>query len=146
MNSQNKDFRDRFADIASIYRKRNRQLGFIFGPLVLVFWCVGFLLYPSARFLGFVVLSVGVVVVIFGRRTLPKLICPACELDTDGAIVRFCPECGSEKLQMKGDDKYFLCSPRCQSCSKQLSRRKGRRVYRIRFCTRCGAYLDEQGV
>jgi hypothetical protein len=147
VNGRNKDFRERFADTASAYRKRNLQLGFILVPVVLVFWYLVFLV-PSAAFLGLLVFFVGFVVLVFGKRTLPKLICPACELYTDGEIVRFCPECGSEDLQMKGDDKYFLVWPRCRSCGKQLSRKpkNGRRLYRVRFCTRCGAYLDEQGV
>ena len=147
VNSQNTDFRSRFAATASAYRKRNLQLGLISVPVVLVFWYLVFL-GPSVAFLGLLFLIVAFAALFLVKRTLPKLVCPACELDTDGEIVRFCPECGSADLQTKGDDKYFLDWPRCRSCGKQLSKRarSDRRLYRVRFCTRCGAYLDEQGV
>ncbi len=102
---------------------------------------------PGIAALAFLVL---VTAFIIEKRTRPKLICPACNLDSDCEPVRFCPECGSSKLRKKGDDnddKYFLTWPRCQECSKELSAgRGGRRQYEIRYCTRCGAYLDEEGL
>jgi hypothetical protein len=104
VNSQNTDFRSHFAATASVYRKRNLQLWLFSVPVVLVFWYLVFL-GPSAVFLGLLFFIVAFAALFLDKRTLPKLICPACELDTDGEIVRFCPECGSADLQTKGDDK-----------------------------------------
>jgi hypothetical protein len=146
MNSQNSDFRKQFAGTASGYRKRHILLSFLFVPLLLLFWYV-VVSVPQATSL--VVLTFGIlfVAVLLGRRTIPKLICPGCKRDTDCAIVRFCPECGSAELRLKGEDGYFLVSPRCQACGKELGRKtQGRRLYKICFCTRCGAYLDEDGI
>jgi hypothetical protein len=136
-----------FANTAAAYHRRSAQLGFILVPLMLVFWYVS-RFAPQARLLVFLAFFVFLVAVIVGDLTLPKLICPQCELAADGEIIRFCSECGSDKLQKKGEGKYFLLWPRCEACGKELSRKaKGnRRLYRIMFCTRCGAYLDERGL
>jgi len=146
VSSENRDFRDRFADRASAYRRRVVQLRFVLVPLLLAFWYVVFFA-PAARMLGVLAFVTFFVALVFSKRTMPKLICPACERDTDGEILRFCPECGSHEVLKKGDDKYFLLWPQCKACGKKPSRRKGhQRLYKIRFCTRCGAHLDERGV
>jgi Zn finger protein HypA/HybF involved in hydrogenase expression len=79
---------------------------------------------------------------------MPRLMCPDCKLDAETEFVRFCPECGSNDVQIKGEGKYFLFWPRCRACAKELSRsaKGNRRRYKIRFCTRCGAYLDKDGL
>src|SRR5438874_1019671 len=101
---------------------------------MLVFWYMVFFI-PGTNFLGVLTFLVFFIAVIFGRRTVPKLIWPSCERDADSEIVRFCPECGSEELQKKGEGKYFLLWPRCRACGKELSRKRGgQRLYRISFC------------
>jgi predicted RNA-binding Zn-ribbon protein involved in translation (DUF1610 family) len=86
-------------------------------------------------------------VIVLGNLRLPKLVCPSCELSLDTDIVRFCPDCGSDELVRKGNEKYFLDWPHCRSCGKELARKRGgRRAYLIRYCTRCGAFLDQQGI
>ena len=94
-----------------------------------------------------VLFVLAVVVMVLGKLALPKLVCPSCTLSLDTDIVRFCPECGAEDLVIKGDEKYFLNWPQCRVCGKELAQKRGgRRAYLTRFCTRCGASLDEQGL
>jgi hypothetical protein len=146
MNSDNRDLRDRFAATVSAYRTRGVQVGFVLVALLLIFWYL-VLFVPGATLLAVLTFLVLFTAMLFAKRSMPRLICPACECDTDEGAVRFCPECGSGELQKKGEDKYFLAWPRCRACGRELSRgRRGRRFYRIRFCTRCGAYLHERGV
>src|SRR5262249_6255960 len=113
-------------------------------PLLVVWFCIvfvgriGWIAAPT-----FGALMVGIIV---SQRLLPKLICPACKLDSACEPVRFCPECGSEDLKKKGEDpKYFLSWPSCKSCGNTLSVGRRGRHYRIRFCTRCGGFLDNEG-
>lgn len=143
----NRDARQQFAPTAAAYRRRRWQLGFAFVPLLLVFWSLIFFAPkpPGFAVAVFLIIFVGI---LFSKRITPKLICPVCQLDADCEIVRFCPECDSSELQVKekDDDNYFLVWPTCKACKTELRKRKGGRVYKIRFCTRCGAYLDERGL
>jgi hypothetical protein len=104
--------------------------------------------FPRGWFIEALIVFAFVAVSICSRKAMPRLVCPVCKLDAETEFVRFCPECGSDEVQTKGDDKYFLLWPRCRACGKELSRsgKGNRRLYRIRFCTRCGAYLDEEGL
>jgi hypothetical protein len=147
VNRENRDLRPQFSDTAAAYRRRGVQLSFILVTLMLLFWFVR-LFIPGARLLALLVVLAFSIAVLFGKLTLPKLICPMCKAAADGEIIKFCSECGSDKLQRKGEDKYFLPWPRCHACGKDLSRstKGNRRLYRIRFCTRCGAFLDERGL
>ena len=141
----NRDARQQFARTAAAYRRRRLQLMFLLFPLLLAFWYLAFFAKaPAFALLVFVIFFAGL---LLAKRIVPKLICPVCQLEADCEIIRFCPECSSE-LQMKtnGDDKYFLVWPTCKACKTELRKKKGGRVYKIRFCTRCGAYLDERGV
>jgi hypothetical protein len=144
VNKEAKDRRSAFAEGASAFRKRNIQLTLVLVPLLLVFWYAAAV--SNTRLL-IPVFIIALVVIIVGKFTLPKLLCPSCDLSLDTDIVRFCPECGSEELVKKGEEKYFLLWPRCRACGKELARKRGgRRCYLIRFCTRCGAFLDQQGI
>ena len=139
MSNQNQDCRVRFAETAFAHRKQGRLVYFVVVPLMLLFW------YLGANVLAVLTFVVLFGVIVYANLSLPKLTCPACELNADCDFVRFCPECGSEKVQTK-EEKFFLERPRCDSCSAVLGRKKGERLFKIRFCTRCGAYLDENGV
>lgn len=73
----------------------------------------------------------------------PKLTCPGCRHAADHNVEYFCPECGSQTL----DRSYSIfCICRCKSCGKKLKSGKGGRRYKIRFCTVCGAHLDDKGI
>jgi len=112
---------------------------------VLILWLI-MARFPDKSSLFVIAWAVFASVLIISTRLTRKLICPACKRSTEGEIIRFCPECGDTHLQQKGDDKFFLIAPRCSSCSKELIKMRGRRRYKIRFCTCCGAWLDERGV
>ena len=140
----NRDVREQFARTAAAYRRRRLHLAFLFVPLLLVFWYLVF--FAKAPALAVPVFAICFAGLLLAKRITPKLICPGCECDVDCETVRFCPECGSSDVQMKGDDHYFLLWPTCKTCKAELRKRKGGRVYKIRFCTRCGAHLDERGV
>ena len=143
---RNEDVRERFARTASAYRRRRAQLGLVLVPLVIVFW-YSVLFHPKPPWFAAPVFIVFFAALLLGKRILPKLICPTCARDADREIVRFCPECGSSELQMKDDEKHFLLWPTCKACGQELSKKRGgQRLYKIRFCTRCGAYLDERGL
>jgi rRNA maturation endonuclease Nob1 len=145
VNINNVDARGDFEATASMYRRRKTQVSFALLPLVAV-WIVLVLYRAPAALM--IITFVGILTVGFlSDRMLPELTCPACKLDANCEPVRFCPECGASDLQKKGQDKYFLAWPRCRGCGKALRIGKGgRRQYRIHFCTRCGAYLDEEGI
>jgi hypothetical protein len=144
MNCENTDVRIEFAALASAYRKRQLLISILSASLTLLGF--GVLFFHRSAGLAIVTFLVLTACVVAAQRTLPKLICPGCELAADCEIVRFCPECGSKDLQNKADGKYFLDYPWCRNCGKKLGVGKGGRRYRICYCTRCGALLDEEGL
>lgn len=73
---------------------------------------------------------------------MPRLRCPGCANYIEYGFGPYCPECGSRSL---GPESWFRY-PRCASCGKWMSRRKGGRRYKIRACTHCGLPLDERGL
>jgi hypothetical protein len=144
VNIEAKDFRSAFAKTASTFRKRNLFVAFVFIPLILLFWYAASTSNTRLLIPAFIAV---LVVFVLGNLTLPKLICPSCHLSLETDIVQFCPECGCGELVRKEGEKYFLSWPRCRGCGKELARgRAGRRAYLIKFCTRCGVYLDQRGI
>ena len=95
MSIKNRDVRGRFAETASAYRKRRLQLYFIVVPLMLLFW------YLGSNLLAFLTFLALFAVMVCGKLSLPKLTCPACELNAECEFVRFCPQCGSEEVQTR---------------------------------------------
>ena len=77
---------------------------------------------------------------IIGLFRIPRLQCPACSEKILGSHGRYCPECGGQSLSAG-----FMLNCQCANCGKYLNRAKGRN-YRVRYCTGCGAYLDEKGL
>src|SRR5262245_41861581 len=101
VNRENRDLRPQFSNTAAAYRRRRVQLWFIEVPLMLLFWYL-LLFVPGERLLALLTFLALFITLLLGEFTLPKLICPMCELAADGEIIRFCSECGSDKLQTKG--------------------------------------------
>ena len=137
---KHKDCRSEFRSIADKYRLISRILWLFTVPALgcwLFSWTEGGLQIGMA---GFIIIVAGGF--IFGAVTLPKLICPSCCHRADQEVEQFCPECGSFSLE---SEDGLLSVTRCRSCGKRLVRGKRRR-YKIRYCTICGAYLDNDGV
>src|SRR2546423_537700 len=134
-----KDDRREFQPIAQMYRCHSR----VFMVCVLSAILAGLLSRPLHydrspwlyAFFMFCILT-GIVTMLFA----PSLRCPTCRANAGGELERYCPECGGSPLV-----ESWLFDRRCTSCRKRLVRGKSRR-YRVRFCTNCGAYLDEAGV
>jgi hypothetical protein len=71
----------------------------------------------------------------------PGATCPGCSNDAENSFGRYCPDCGRRQLEPGS----FWSSPFCGACRKTMYRNRGRRRYKIRFCTHCGVPLDEKG-
>jgi hypothetical protein len=73
---------------------------------------------------------------------LYRTACPACGRKTDDRIRTFCPICGGKIIPGNGS-----LAPECLSCGKGDSwfGKRRRRLYKIKHCTHCGIFLDEQG-
>ena len=147
MSNQRKDATSQFANTAATYRRRKKRLAVV-GIILLIFFFLALLSFPRAWWVAAGFLVVFFILAIWGWRTVPGLICPACSLDAETDFVRFCPECGSDDVQTKAEDKHFLVWPRCRACGREFTRsaKGNRRLWLIRFCTRCGALLDEAGL
>jgi hypothetical protein len=66
--------------------------------------------------------------------------CPSCHKALAPAKGAYCPQCGS--------DAYRAGSRWCEDCRSRIEEETGddSRSYRIRGCTHCGVFLDEQGL
>jgi hypothetical protein len=71
----------------------------------------------------------------------PRLVCPACSNKLELGFGPFCPECGENGLEFPG----WPCAPHCSACGRDMRRRKTR-FYRIRACSYCGLWLDDEGL
>jgi predicted RNA-binding Zn-ribbon protein involved in translation (DUF1610 family) len=139
--SDSKDCRPEFKPIADEYRRKSAILKWV-GLVAIAFWALlWFPKYKGYGFTGFVICIVGGIITSF--IWLPKLICPSCKrklYQQNGSLGEYCPECG-EKPVVKG----WFC-PKCTACGKRLSRGRGGANYEIRYCTWCGAHVDEVGI
>lgn len=139
-SAEHKDCREQFRPVARKYRRH--------GGIVVTFILLGMLSAWAASkyhydrspwFVAFFLLCcVGGVVAMLRA---PTLRCPGCGADAGGVPERFCPDCGDKSVVDNALSAY-----RCTSCRKRLTSRRGGRRYRVRFCTHCGAHLDDAGV
>ena len=69
-----------------------------------------------------------------------RLRCPSCGKALTPAKGQYCPQCGA--------DGYRAGSGRCEDCSGKIEEETAEdaRSYRVRGCTHCGVFLDEQGL
>jgi predicted RNA-binding Zn-ribbon protein involved in translation (DUF1610 family) len=142
-----KDYRDVFGPTADEYRRVSRILrwpplvGLAFWPLLLIPKTSAYAGYRLCGIIGFVLCIV--CPLIASLVWLPRLRCPACQEKMEaqsGSLGTYCPECGQAALE-----ESFL-GQKCTACGKSLRNGRGGRSYKIRFCTRCGAHVDDEGV
>lgn len=133
------DNREAFRPVAAAYRRYRAYwmasvLGAIVPPVILSSIDAAILVWliPVSIILG--------VIAVVALIRAPRLSCPACSYDVCRDIENYCPECGADSLQ-----RAPMFGFKCLGCDKTL-RRGRRRSYRIRYCTNCGAYLDEEGI
>jgi hypothetical protein len=137
------DLREEFKATADEYRRVVRLLQFS--------WIIGaafLLLLPTTMYRGYGIAGIalcGAAALMVSLVWLPKLICPGCheDMDKDGSFAapgQFCPECGEAAIK-----KGWLF-PKCTACRKTLTRGRGGRDYKIRYCTRCDAHVDDRGL
>lgn len=139
LNAVRKDDRQQFQPIAQRYRRHGRVfLVCVFTAILSGLIALAYHHDRSHWFGAFFMLCIltGIVAMFLA----PALRCPTCGADAGDRLERYCPECGGSPLA-----ESWLFARRCTSCRKRLVRGK-RRCYRVRFCTNCGAYLDEKGV
>jgi LSD1 subclass zinc finger protein len=131
------DVRRNFAATASAYRRIRRisKIAFALAIVVLlacaatqIAWLIG--IFFALMVVGFI-----------AAWSMPGLICPACSAKANLPVGPHCSECNG----MFGARDRFGRSE-CGSCRKTLSWGKGGRHFKVRFCTYCGAFLDERGV
>jgi hypothetical protein len=134
-------FQAAFAPRARRYRLSTRivvglLLGFGFGILSAMNLPVSessrlWIVLPSALLLPLAVL--------FHLSNL-RLRCPSCRRALTPAKGRYCPQCGSEE--------YLAGSGQCEDCGGLIKEDSGddARSYRVRGCTHCGVFLDQQGL
>ncbi|MFZ1054880.1 MAG: hypothetical protein WAN79_04335 [Opitutaceae bacterium] len=144
------DCRDRFKPTADAYRRISRILR-LSSCLLILFWPLVLIpknsVYANYRIVG----VAGIVTCVFGILIgsliwLPRLTCPSCHGRMDprrglggNGIGPYCPECGAAAIE-----DAFL-DQKCTACNKALRNRHGR-SYKIRYCTRCDAHVDDLGV
>ena len=130
-------FRELFRPYANGYRWR-RRIAFAAAAGFALSLLMGLVSnQPQLAFAGGILCwFVGVITIATGQ----PIECPACKGDLD-RCKRYCPECGSSKL----DCASRWEPPHCCSCGKQLRRGKYSN-YKMRHCTHCGILLDEQGI
>jgi ribosomal protein S27E len=109
---------------------------------VLLVGAVGFMLISKQHWDGYLFFGFfGIYVLLY--YFLFKPVCPACKRNADVTVRTFCPLCGSNKINFGG----FMRSTECLSCGEILRQGKGgRRLYKVRYCTHCGIFLDAQGI
>jgi len=133
------DKREVFRPVAAAYRRYRAYwiasvLGAIVPPVILSSIDAAILVWliPVSIILG--------VIAVAALIRASRLSCPACSYDIRRDIQAYCPECGSNSLK-----RAVMSGFKCLGCDKTLRRGK-HRSYRIRYCTNCGAYLDEVGL
>lgn len=136
-------YREAFAPLAQQYRSFYRRVLLVL-PVGAAISFVAWNIIP-ASFVEWAIAPVFIsaaIVMLLKITISPSLECPACHRNLDvRKLGDFCPECGAANLK-PGD---LLSSPQCDACGKKLRRRKGR-LFKIRACTHCGLFLDDEGV
>ena len=146
---QAQDARQKFAPQAKSYRTARWLAWFIIFPawFLMAITIIGSKHASNKHEASIAVLAWVILVVLWGLLS-PKLTCPVCLLNSEGPVNKFCPECGSSNIELgqMSWQKFWYFPPQCHTCTKRFRRGKGGRKYSIRYCTHCGAHLDDKGV
>ncbi|UPG91641.1 hypothetical protein L2Y96_07710 [Luteibacter aegosomaticola] len=134
------DAREAFSEVASQYRRFERMVAtgmglFAFSVVLASLWgrMNGF--FAAIGFLGWII-------TVASLFSLPRLACPACSKRIDKPVGDWCPCCGQRSLS----GSTLSGRRKCTHCRRSMPNRQKGRVQKIRFCTNCSAYLDEEGL
>lgn len=128
--------REAFATMANRYRFQ-AKIAFLLFVVGIACGFVAVLFVQAFQVGSLICLTIAILTVLM----LPPLSCPNCSNRIDKGFGPFCPECGAKSL----DSSSWFRAPHCSTCSRELRNGKARH-YRIRACTRCGLWLDKQGI
>jgi len=85
---------------------------------------------------------ISIVAFMFVGSVIARLTCPACKKAADDTVRSFYPECGG-----KATSGGLFYAAECPSCGKKLRRSvKGRRLWKIKYCTHCGILLTDEPI
>lgn len=133
-----KDFRDEFTPIARRNRNLKRWVKRLVGPLI----CFLILTWPDEyRIVGIIGAAVCVLLMLLCFFNIPRLICPSCKKPVDEVADTHCPTCGEQPLEKRSTMMSY-----CRLCARRFFKHRLFRGYQVRYCTHCGANLDEDGV
>jgi transposase-like protein len=142
------DWRSQFKSVVIPFQKHQKKSFIILGGAFVV--ALTFLVFamPKSAAVAFVI---GYLAFIAHAMMTPKLPCPACQQDLEVArLGDYCPDCGARETIPKKEVLTGAMNtehPKCTSCgTKFTAGRSGKRIYRIRFCTHCGVFLDDKGL
>ncbi len=80
-----------------------------------------------------------IAVIMFARSRLGGFICPTCKNKVLAGKVKYCPSCGAvDSIEKNG----LLSEAQCERCDTLLWRVKDGLLYRVNYCTCCGAHLS----
>jgi len=68
--------------------------------------------------------------------------CPHCNLNPQVLSRRYCPHCGSKDVKA---GRFLKSYSKCNECGTKFTRGRYSRHYMIRYCQRCGTFLDKKG-
>jgi len=143
-----RDLRSQFSPIANSFRRhRSRSLCFL-GVLAVA--ALGLILLEY-RALGGLTFILGYIAFAIYAARSPQLMCPGCSRNVDIARLEgYCPQCGApESIPRRNvlTPPWNKNYPKCSKCETKFNAgRAGKRIYRVHFCTHCGAFIDEHGV
>jgi predicted amidophosphoribosyltransferase len=134
------DVRSVFGEVAARYRRKQSRYQWPFAIGAVSVAAAFFL--PKAQPYLLAAFLVSWVILLALSFDKPSAACPCCGKNLDSRIEEFCPECGAKDMK----PTEIVSVPLCNSCKRELRTRRGHRVFSVKFCTRCGAHLDDVGI
>ena len=143
-----RDFREQFAPIARREQKR-KFWSLVFGAIGACIFIPLFFWNAPRVYVTTVVMPVafgGAMLAIWSIARSGGLKCPACSKRVE-ALDRFCPVCGTAGLKEASSVPMIDPTMHCECCNRNYLPGSGaNRRFRVRYCTHCGGFLDNEGI
>jgi hypothetical protein len=144
------DLREQFAAVAQKEHRRGRYRAvfgvcgaILVGPAVTFWHAPRF--YINAVVIPFC--ATGALIGLWSVLSSRRLRCPSCRTNLEN-LERYCPVCGLDGLE-KAATFFKSIDPemKCARCDKIWMPGVGvNRKFKIRYCSHCGVFLDNEGV